>query len=121
MIYLDDSNSIINQHIKFCIVLDDQIKIYGKEIKAVEETIRICKKTDILAEYLKSREVEVKNIMHTLFDQERINELNRKEAAEKAATNSIRKMIKNLKLTAEAAMEALEIPKSDYPKYMAML
>ena len=51
----------------------------------------------------------------------RINELNRKEAAEKAATNSIRKMIKNLKLTAEAAMEALEIPKSDYPKYMAML
>ena len=59
--------------------------------------------------------------MHTLFDQEIINELNRKEAAEKAATNSIRKMIKNLKLTAESAMEALEIPKSDYPKYMAML
>ena len=36
-------------------------------------------------------------------------------------TNSIRKMMKNLKLSAEAAMEALEIPKTDFPKYMAML
>lgn len=76
MIYLDDSDSIINQYIKFCLVLDDQIKMHGKTIKAVEETIRICKEADILAEYLKGREVEVKNIMHTLFDQERINELN---------------------------------------------
>ena len=63
--------------------------------------------------------------MHTLFDQDRINELNRleaaKKAAEKEAANSIRKMMKNLKLSAEAAMEALEIPKCDYPKYMAML
>ena len=129
MIYLDDSNSIINQYIKFCLVLDDQIKLYGRDIKAIEETIRICKESDILAEYLKSREVEVKDIMHTLFDQDRINELNRleavekaaKKAAEKEAANSIRKMMKNLKLSAEAAMEALEIPKCDYPKYMAML
>ena len=44
-----------------------------------------------------------------------------KESQKNAVAHSIRKMIKNLKLTAEAAMEALEIPKSDYPKYMAML
>ena len=35
--------------------------------------------------------------------------------------NSIRKMMKNLKLSAEVAMEALEIPKTDFPKYMGML
>ena len=65
---------------------------------------------------LRSRMVKLENQLHK--EQE---EAKKKEAAEKAATNSIRKMIKNLKLTAEAAMEALEIPKSDYPKYMAML
>lgn len=72
-----------------------------KEIKAVEKTIRICK-GKILSKYLESRDVEVKGIMHILFEQERINELNRME-------------------TAVAAMEALEIHKSDYSKYMAML
>lgn len=36
-------------------------------------------------------------------------------------TNSIRKVMKNFKLSAEAAMEALEIPKTDFPKYLAML
>lgn len=93
MIYLDDSDSIINQYIKFCLVLDDQIKIYGKEIKAVEETIRICKEADILAEYLKGREVEVKNIMHTLFDQDRINELNKLNAVAEATKSHIIGMI----------------------------
>lgn len=34
---------------------------------------------------------------------------------------NIKKMMKNLKLTAEAAMKALEIPESEYSKYMAML
>lgn len=76
VIYLDDSNSIINQYIKFCLVLDEQKKIYGRTKKAIEETIKICEEQDILVEYLKSRKVEVQNIMYTLFDQERINELN---------------------------------------------
>lgn len=80
-----DDNSIINQYIKFCLVLDDNIKVHGRTVKAVEETISICKEDDILAEYLKTREVEVKNIMFTLFDQERINELNQMEAEKKTA------------------------------------
>ena len=57
-------------------VLDEQKKIYGRTKKAIEETIKICEEQDILVEYLKSRKVEVQNIMYTLFDQERINELN---------------------------------------------
>lgn len=71
----------------------------------------------VLAEYLKSREVEVKNIMHTLFDQQRIDELNQMDITFK--------MIKNLmdscKWTIEQAMKALKIPESDYSKYIAML
>ena len=64
-------------------VLDDQKKLYGRTKKAIEETIRICEEQDILVEYLKSRKVEVQNIMYTLFDQERINELNRLDAEKK--------------------------------------
>ena len=117
MIYLDDSNSIINQYIKFCLVLDDQIKLYGRSIKAIEETIRICKEADILAEYLKSREVEVKNIMHTLFDQQRIDELNQMDITFKMIKN----LMESCKWSIEQAMSALKIPESDYSKYIAML
>ena len=92
IIYLDDSHSIINQYIKFCLVLDEQKKIYGRTKKAIEETIRICEEQDILVEYLKSRKVEGQNIMYTLFDQERINELNRLDAAEKAAEKTTEKI-----------------------------
>ena len=60
--------------------------------KAIEKNIRICEEQDILVEYLKSRKVEVQNIMYTLFDQERINELNRLDAAEKAAEKTTEKI-----------------------------
>ena len=49
----------------------------------------------------------------------------RHDAEEKATDNtrieSIRNLMKNLKLTAEKAMEALGIPKTDYEKYKSML
>ena len=40
---------------------------------------------------------------------------------EKGKTDSVRNLMKNLKLTAEQAMEALGIPKSEFEKYMTML
>lgn len=70
---------------------------------------------------MKSREIEVKNIMHTLFDQDRINELNRMDAVAKSKAEGIKNLMDSLKLTAQQAMAALKIPESDYPKYMAML
>ena len=65
---------IINQYIVFTRVLAEQIKIHGKTLKAVEETIRICKERNVLKEYLESRESEVMTIMDSLFDQEVIFE-----------------------------------------------
>ena len=44
------------------------------------------------------------------------------EASALAATiDNIRKMMKNLNLSKEAAMKALDIKETDFPKYMAML
>lgn len=80
VIYLDDSASILNQYIGFCMVFDEQRKIYGNNISAVRETIRICVDRDLLREYLEGRRAEVEGIMLTLFSQEWVNELARDEA-----------------------------------------
>ena len=72
----------------FTKVADEQVKKYGYTKKAAEETIRICMDKDILAEYLKEREVEVMDIMTTLFDQDEVTrryQANRDKEIEKKA------------------------------------
>ena len=63
---------IINQYVRFCHVLDEQIKIHGRTRKAVEETIRICQGEDVLNEYLERQKEEVMDVMMTLFNEETI-------------------------------------------------
>ena len=63
---------IINQYIRFCHVFNEQVKIYGRTKKAVEETIRICQSENVLREYLEKQRKEVIDIMVTLFDEETI-------------------------------------------------
>ena len=70
IIYEDESNKITSQYIGFCKVLDDCVTKYGRTQKAIEETFRICYDKNLLTEYLKTRETEVRDIMFTLFDQE---------------------------------------------------
>ena len=72
VIYAGKKGDIIYQYITFCNVLDQQVKLYGKSRKALQETIRICKSKDILNDYLKTRERELMNIMTALFDQEEV-------------------------------------------------
>lgn len=59
------------------------------------------------------------------FDYDRAIEIAKEEAREdgkaESTASNIKKLMKNLKLTAEAAMELLEVPKSDYSRYAAML
>lgn len=66
------SDDIINQYIIFTQVLDEQVKIHGREIIAVEETIRICKDRNVLKEYLESREKEVISIMEALYNEQEV-------------------------------------------------
>ncbi|MDO4988654.1 MAG: hypothetical protein Q4E17_06510 [Synergistes sp.] len=75
VIYEETSSGIANQYICFCKVFDDCIKKYGRTLKAIEETFKICADKNLLNEYLKTREVEVRGIMLTLFDQERVTEI----------------------------------------------
>ena len=72
MIYLQDSDDIIDQYIGFCRVCNDQVALNGRTLKAVKEIIRICRDRNLLREYLSERETEVEEIMLTLFDQEHV-------------------------------------------------
>lgn len=75
---------------------NEQIKLHGRTREAVLETIRICRNSYILKDYLESREQEVVNIMMTLFDEEYILktyiEQEKRDAAEEAAKQATQKV-----------------------------
>lgn len=129
VIYGNDTNDILNQYIGFCKVFADTIKIHGRTLKAVKEIVRICRNKNLLKEYLSERETEVEGIMLTLFNQERVFDIEksrlleqgREEGIAQGKLFSIKSMMKNLKISAEQAMEILEIPRSDFAKYMTLL
>lgn len=129
VIYGNDTNDILNQYIGFCKVFADTIKIHGRTLKAVKEIVRICRNKNLLKEYLSDRETEVEGIMLTLFNQERVFDIEksrlleqgREEGIARGKLFSIKSMMKNLKISAEQAMEILEIPRSDFAKYMTLL
>ena len=77
VIYLRDSDDIINQYIGFCRVFNEQVALYGRTLTAAKEIIRICRDRNLLEEYLSEREKEVEDIMLTLFDQEYVWDLER--------------------------------------------
>ncbi|MBQ7220853.1 MAG: hypothetical protein IJS28_07740 [Synergistaceae bacterium] len=70
VIHAEDKSDVIGQYIIFCHVLDGQIKIHGRQMKAAEEAIRICQDMEVLRAYLESRKKEVIGIMKMLFDQD---------------------------------------------------
>lgn len=72
MIYDGKKGDIINQYVSFTKVLNEQIMLHGRTKTAVRETIRICKDSNVLKEYLESKESEVVDIMMQLYDQEEI-------------------------------------------------
>ena len=84
---------------------------------------------NLLKDYLAERETEVEGIMLTLFNQERVLDIEknrlleqgREEGIARGKLFSIKSMMKNLKISAEQAMEILEIPRSDFAKYMTLL
>ncbi len=103
---------IINQYVVFTQVLAEQVKIYGKTLKALEETFRIRKERNVLKEYLESREKEIADIMITRFDHETIQKFyvaeEREEAREELRaelTEAFSKREAELKENAEKAAE----------------
>ena len=135
IIYDSKQGDIINQYVTFARVFDAQIALYGYTREAVEETLRICKDQNVLSKFL--AEEEVAKIMFTMADEEKAKKFwqedlleegrnegraeGRVEGEEKGIIAAIKAMMKNLKLSSEQAMEALEIPSSKWSHYTSML
>ena len=72
MIYDGKEGDIINQYVRFTKVCNEQVLLYGRTRKAIKETIRICKDSNVLREYLESKEQEVVDMLMELYDQEEV-------------------------------------------------
>ena len=107
VIYAESKEDIIGQYIIFSHVLDDQIRKYGRNKTAVEETIRICKSEGVLKEYLESREKEVIDIMITLFGQEYAVEAYAKDERRTGEIKTAVEMCQEFGTTIEEAIQKL--------------
>ena len=72
IIYDGKEGDIIHQYVTFTRVCQEQVSIYGRTRKAIQEAICICKNRNVLKEYLESKEKEVVNMMMELYDQEEV-------------------------------------------------
>ena len=112
MLYGTDSNDIISQYVKFTRIYDKQRALHGRTRKAVSETIRICKESNILREYLEEREQEVSNIMMTLFDEETIRKNHEASVAreyfEKGVERGIQSVVKLCQSMGGSRLDAIE-------------
>ena len=89
VIYLRNSNDIINQYIGFCRVFNEQVALYGRTLKAAKEIVRICRNMDLLSDYLGERETEVEGIMLALFDQEQVWNIEKEHIRQQALEQGV--------------------------------
>ena len=131
------SGDIVDEYVRFCRIADEERKRYGRNEKAVEETLRRCIEENVLAPFLMTRQKEVAEIMVTLFDQEKVMEIHDYHIAETArkdglqegrvegrvegTLSSIKSLMETLGLSIEAAMNALKVPEDERSKYANML
>lgn len=116
---------ILSQYVAFTRVCKEQVALHGRTQKAVEEIVRICQSADILAEYMKDREKEVKDIMFTLYDEEEILRRHDKTVEQRGISQgiiiSLRNLLANTGMTQSQAMDALGIEQGERDKYAAMM
>lgn len=99
----ENTDDIIGQYIIFCHVYDQQRKLYGADIKAVQETIRICKERGALKEYLEAHEEEVLTIMMNIFKQEEAVEMYGNRREKEGKVKALAELIDDGTLTLEKA------------------
>lgn len=112
IIYDGQKGDIINQYVTFTKVLNEQVKLYGRTKKAVQEAICICKGDNILKEYLESRESEVVDIMMQLYDKDEIMRVYVKDIAVKASVEMLQDIGMSFAETVEKISEKFSFSKT---------
>ena len=137
----NEEKNIIQDYISFCHIFNEQVKLYGYTLKAIEETITICLQKNILLDYLSERKSEVQTIMETLFSQEEAMkryayeiraegiaegiekgmEKGIKQGKYSATLEYIRNIMQKTNVTADSAMNILNIPANERNRYLSAL
>ena len=140
-----EKGDIISQYVAFTEICNEQMRLHGRTKQTVEEILRICMEDDILEAYLRGREKEVKDIMFTLYDEDEIMRRYTKTVTKKAQEEgmaqgmrqgvaqgmrqgvaqgiqtSIQNLMRKMKVSAEQAMDMLDIKPDERAKYAALL
>ena len=121
VIYDGEPGDIINQYVTFTKVANEQMKIHGRTRKAVVETIRTCIDENVLADYLKEREVEVMDIMTTLFNKEEVERRYGIRKQREKATDIARNMLAKGKMPVEEISEYTGLPVNEVEKLASLV
>lgn len=89
-------SKLSSQYILFSQIFDEQRRKYGYSMKAIEETLRICKNKHILESYIQSKEGEVTDIMTHFMNQKEAWELTLIEENAKVAEEVTKKVTKEV-------------------------
>lgn len=109
MIYDGKKGDIVNQYVTFTKVIDEQIKLYGRTKKAVQQAIQICKDSDVLKEYLESRESEVVDIMMQLYDREEIMRVHDFNVARDSGIMNVVRALKGVGLSFSEIVDKIRV------------
>lgn len=115
MVYDGRDGDIINQYVVFTKVCNEQVEVYGRTRKAIQEAVRICKDKNVLKEYLESREQEVVDMMMELYDEQEILksyvESERFDAENTVKTETAKRLLDMGRLTIDEVAAAAGLPK----------
>ena len=118
VLYGTGKHDIISQYVAFTKIFDEQRRIHGRTLKAVTETIRICKNKNILKKYLESREKEVITMMSILYDDEFISRSYearlKKEITEQVTEQGIGILVRNFQRLGESFNDTVKEVQTSY-------
>lgn len=116
VIYADESDSLVNQYIRFCMVLDRERQLHGDTAQAITETIRICCDENLIREFLNKRRLEVERMLGTLFTQEYVDSIRDKEITNKALFKVVLNMLRSNKSISDI-VDATELSADEIRSY----
>ena len=88
---------------------------------AIKDAMDYCIANDVMAKFLSANYGEVFDMVCLQWNQEDAIKYAKDESAEQEKISNLRSIIKNMKLSVEQAMNALDIPTTDQPRYAALL
>ena len=103
----------------------DRIRYYkeltGDIETAIDMAIREMSEESVIKSFLMNHKAEVKHMCITEYDEVKTMNMFKEEGREEGNLSAIKNMIKNLKLSAQQAMDALDIPTAEQQRYLKML